>query len=303
MKKKIACNPTWYSKLFVLVCNIPNENEANSMESHIIAGLKKKWGIKHDDPLYEKIHIIFLHKNDMLNDPKFKVLQQVDENSKIIIVGSHLIHLAAHEPDYLVSDEIYFSIDENKFYSHRFTFAFLADILLKNINNPRVIFERDPSAVSPNYDTPARKLKIVIAACNSAVEKFGRSFAGQFFNYLINATDKFIHCSVTGANAYLYPIASSATWSSTVKFFLGDKEHNIISGFHRRYARIPAINHSVFQSIPRHKPNSYSYKTEFILDNPSNVQLYHSQLQIKKLSVKEAKNDKLVNDTPNKQAI
>lgn len=272
-----------YSRLVVLVCNKPDGDNLNNHEQKIIDGLKFRWRHEQDDQNMERIHIIFIDRDDCPTDKKFSPLRKLNNLSKIYIVGH-----CSPGSDVIKSEPIYRHpcYPYGELSAHGFSYHFFALILKSNITHQRIISNRTEA-----YDLikrKDRKLKICVTACNSAVsakidDKLEQSFTEKLFNILYNQSGDIINCDIVGVNGLVAPIGAKQGMINAMKF-IADKSTEI--GFNKRYTQT-LQNGSM--NIFSHQPNN-EYKITRIVEPTTTIDdVSDGKIRSKCLYVAEAK--------------
>ncbi|VVC75801.1 hypothetical protein AQUSIP_10980 [Aquicella siphonis] len=285
-------NRTKYSSMYILVCNIPDERYANKAYRDTIKGIKQKWAAQANDPACQRLHIIYLSPGDQAHHRKFKVLNQVDRESKICIVG----HCKEGE-DNIYSDGIYPDEKDPKQYArHAFSFIHLGMILLMNITSPEVLIDRE--LVYQQMNSVQRKLRVSITACRAATdtisssgEIISASFARKLFNFLHNQMfNSSLLCDIIAANQIVAPIGTKPDLANLIKYVCGFGNHE--AGIHKRYLQSPYFQgkccFNLFKSPLGRKPGN-DYKLMFtIAPDTTHEDVLESDIRCKVLTVPEA---------------
>lgn len=286
-----------YSHSFVIICNFPGEEYAGKVEKKILQGFVDKWKSVHHDPEAERIHFIYLHKNDSASMSKFQVLQLADHRSRIYIIGH-----CKPGADAIRSDAIYpvrnGKIKKKMYAQHEFSYVDIGMILLHNITNPEVLLSRESTQDYFSLYSMNQRLRICVPSCFSGVDltdKQGKvveaSFAFKLMNFLVNGSDsKMLKCDIVASRGFVNPVPAHPSLSKFISFVL-DSESRLSSqqsGFHKRYTLVK--NYESMTLFPRHKPD-VDYKWTFIISPEAGYAEFTSgRIRISALSKKDGAN-------------
>lgn len=245
-------------KIYVLACNIPNEQYADKYRKKLIQGVQKRWG--------DNVCIIYLDHNILVNKnhqytykevEELKPLKQVKTSDKIYILG----HCAPGRSA-IQSDRVYTNYKNEKEVRY-FNYDVLGNILFHYINSKEIILD---SQSPPNSLDPLNKLHIEVLGCHSAVDakldgsddakkeekdsftkKFVTFLNDPLYRYNGKKRDKILFARVTGRNDTVNVVYTTSGFfdylNAILYFLLGRSPFEVGDGFHKRSLDIrPNIN-------------------------------------------------------------